>query len=93
MANLARDADAGASVCHSGREVVDAGRFMETCETSHVVLAPTRVIYLDVLAVFFAQLLDGLLNVSVGRGKDRQLSYGGLLWCKCMNSVCLKLNL
>lgn len=69
MAYLARDADAGASVGHSGREFVDAGGFMEAREAPHVVLPSTWVIHTDVLCMFLTQPLDGLLDVSVSSGK------------------------
>lgn len=67
LAYLARDADAGTSVCHSGRKLFNAGCFMETCETSFVVIPPMWVIHTDVRCVVFAQLLNGLLDVSVIR--------------------------
>lgn len=69
LAHLARDADAGAPVGHSGREVFDGGGLVETREAPLVVLPSAWVVHSDVLAVFFAQLLDGLLDVSVVGGE------------------------
>lgn len=54
LAHLARDADAGSSVGHSSREVLDAGGLVKTCETPHVVLPSTWVIHTDVLSMLFA---------------------------------------
>lgn len=42
---------------------------METREAPLVVLPSAWVVHSDVLAVFFAQLLDGLLDVSVVGGE------------------------
>lgn len=57
---------------------------MEACETPHVVLATVRVVQMDVLRMFFAQSLDGLLDVPVIR------SEGGELAMNCTNNVYLK---
>jgi len=67
LAHLAGDPDAGAPVGHAGGEVVDGGGLVEPREAPHVVLPAVRVVHSDVLGVFFAQLLDGLLDVSVIR--------------------------
>lgn len=42
---------------------MDAGGFVETCETPDVVLAFMRVVHTNVLRVLFPQLIDSLLNV------------------------------
>lgn len=63
LPHLPWDADAGTSVGHSSREVVDAGGFVETCETPDVVLAFMRVVHMNVLRVLFPQLINSLLNV------------------------------
>lgn len=65
LAHLAWDLDAGHAVVHPGIEVAGDGGFMESCEASDVVLASARVVHMDVLDVLLAQLLNGLLNMSV----------------------------
>lgn len=64
---LAGDADAGAPVGHSCREIFNAGGFMATRETPLVVVSLMGVICTDVFAVIFAQLLDGLFDIPVVR--------------------------
>lgn len=102
QSHLARDADAGTTVGHSRAEVLDAAGLMKTRETSHVVLAPTRVVHLDVLHVFLAQLLDGLLDVSFVRKQKETaerrnashvslpVRYGHLANSPCCHPKCVK---
>lgn len=66
LADLARDADAGTSVGHTGREFKDVGRLVVAGESPGVVPATPRVVDADVVVVPLAQLLDGGFNVSVG---------------------------
>ena len=62
LADLPRDTDAGAAVGDAGGEVVDAGRLVESRQTSGVVGASVRVVRHDVLLVFRRELLDGRLD-------------------------------
>lgn len=64
LADLARDADAGTSVGHAGRELEDVGRLMVAGEPPGVVPAAPRVVDADVVVVPLAQLLDGGFDVS-----------------------------
>lgn len=66
LADLARDADAGASVGHAGRELEDVGCLVVAGEPPGVVPAAPRVIHADVVVVPLAQLLNGSFDVSVG---------------------------
>lgn len=66
LADLARDADAGASVGHTGGELEDVGCLMVASEPPGVVPATPRVIDADVVVMPLAQLLDGSFDVSVG---------------------------
>lgn len=76
LAHLARDADAGASVGQSGGEVVDVRGFEVTREAPDVVLSSMWVVHFDVLGVFFAQLLDGQLDVSDERDTEDLHNHG-----------------
>lgn len=70
LADLAWDADAGASVGHTSRELKDVGCLMVASEPPRVVPAAPRVVDTDVVVVPLAQLLNGSFNVSVGE-EDR----------------------
>lgn len=74
---LAGDADAGAPVGHSRGEIFDAGGFVAARETPLVVVSLVGVVRADVLAVIFAQLLDGLFDVPVVRLKRGYFIKGG----------------
>lgn len=64
LANIARNADAGATVGHTCREFVDIGGFMVASETAGVVKPPFGVIGTDVITVPLPKLLNGILNSS-----------------------------
>lgn len=57
---------------------------METCETPNVVLPSMWVVDSDVHCVFFAQLFDGLLDVSVVKGETGTVE----MWKVATVTVC-----
>lgn len=71
MAHVPGDADAGTAVGHASRELVDAGRLVETRQASGIVQPPLGVIGTDVVLVTLAQLLNGLFNVPAKGARTR----------------------
>lgn len=65
LTDLTWDPDTGPTISHTSGEVVDAGGLVLAREASLVVLAPTRIIHLDVLFVSLAEFLNGFLNMPV----------------------------
>lgn len=63
MAHTPGDADAGATVGHPSRELMDVGCLVETRQAPGIVQPPFGVIGTDVVLVTLAQLLNGLFNV------------------------------
>lgn len=62
LANVARNADAGAAVGHACGELVDVGGFVMAGETAGVVEPPFGIIGADVIAVPLPELLNGIFN-------------------------------
>ena len=48
---VARNTDAGATMCHAGGERVDVGGFVESRQATFVVLPAMRVVHADVVLV------------------------------------------
>lgn len=70
MADAARDADAGATVGHARRELVDVRGFVMAGEAAGVVEPPFGVIGPNVIAVPLPELLYGLFNGSVNTRRE-----------------------
>lgn len=58
---------------HTCTKVMDGGGLVASSQTPLVVLAPLRVVGLDVPQVVPAQLVDGLLNLAIKKEQDSDM--------------------
>ena len=60
---VSRDSDTSPSMGHSRRELVNSGSLVQASQSALVVLAPARVISVDVHVMTHAQFLNGRLDM------------------------------
>ena len=65
-----RDAHAGVTVGHAGRELVDRRRFVQARQTALVVSSLVRVVHLNVTLVLLRELLDGRVDDAATRASE-----------------------
>merc|ERR1719394_1022877 len=64
LGNSSWDTDRASSVCYSSTEIVDRGSFVETSQTSFVILSFIWIISLNMTNVMTGQFVNGLFDFS-----------------------------